>query len=33
MDEFAIEWVKGAEYVGVTVLSGTEHKNIMEQIS
>lgn len=27
------KWVKGAEYAGVTVLSGTEHKNIMEQIS
>ena len=27
MDEFAIEWVKGAEYAGVTAPSGTALKS------
>ena len=27
MNEFAIEWVKGAEYAGVTVPSGTAIKS------
>ena len=27
MNEFAIEWIKGAEYAGVTVPSGTALKS------
>lgn len=33
MNEFAIEWVKGAEYAGVTVPSGTAFKSKLLKLS
>lgn len=33
MNEFAIEWIKGAEYAGVTVPSGTALKSKLIRLS